>query len=123
MVLRILLDKIRLQENEGTHNTSVMINVFEILTLPICITKSNLPFSSLTCVEITAVIEVKSVIELTMWSVAPVSMIQDLISLIPDATLKDSNQEKMKNKTDLSSLRKDDLGDHLKHLLDEQRVV
>jgi hypothetical protein len=64
--LRSLLAEIRLHEKEGTYNTSVRINVLESLTVPICVTKANFPFGNLTCVDITAVIEVKSVIELTI---------------------------------------------------------
>jgi hypothetical protein len=71
-----LLAEIRLKEKEGTQRTFVRVNVAEILTVPIWVTSANDLLGNFTFLETVAVIDVKKVMELTMWSVAPVSMIQ-----------------------------------------------
>jgi len=76
MDLISLLAKIRLKVKEGTQRTSVKIKESENLTVPICVTKANWPLGNLTYEDTTAVIVVKWWVELTIWSVALVSMIQ-----------------------------------------------
>ncbi len=71
-----LLAEIRLKEKEGTQRTLVKIKESENLTVPMCVTKANWPLGNLTWEDITAVIDVRWWMELTIWSVAPVSMIQ-----------------------------------------------
>jgi hypothetical protein len=76
MILIRLLAEIRLKVKEGTHMTSVKIKESEIFTVSICVTKAIWPLDNFTCEETTEVIVVKYLIELTIWSVTPVSMIQ-----------------------------------------------
>ena len=71
-----LLAEIRLNEKEGTQRTFVRVKVAEILTMPICVTSSNDPLGNFTFLETIVVIDIKKVMKLTIWSVAPMSMIQ-----------------------------------------------
>lgn len=71
-----LLTDNKLNENDGTHNTLIKLKELEILTMPMCVTYALWPLRSVTKVELTTKNEVKEEIELTMWSIAPVSMIQ-----------------------------------------------
>jgi hypothetical protein len=76
-VLISLLAEMRLKVKEGTHKTSVNVRLSESLIVPMCVTAAMEPLGKWTDVETIAVIEVKKDGELTMWSVAPVSIIQD----------------------------------------------
>ena len=53
-----LVAEIRLKLKEGTHKTPVKVRVFEIVTVPMCVTLAIEPFSSLTWVDIAAVMVV-----------------------------------------------------------------
>jgi hypothetical protein len=65
-ILVSLLSEIRLNENEGTHRTSVRIRNAEILIVPICVTEANWPLRSLTNLEIVDVMVVKKEMENTI---------------------------------------------------------
>ena len=56
----------------------VSIRVLDTLTVPTCVTNVVSPFGRLTKVLRVAVIEVKQDIKWTIWSVAPVSIIQSV---------------------------------------------
>ena len=45
-----LLTKIKLKKNDGTHKTLTNMRDFDILTVPICVTKTNSPLGSSTLV-------------------------------------------------------------------------
>ena len=45
-----LLIEIKLKENDGTHNTSTNVRDSEILTVPICVTRTDSPLGSSTLV-------------------------------------------------------------------------
>jgi hypothetical protein len=79
MFLRSLLAETRLKVNEETQRTFVKSNESEIFTVPICVTKATYPLGNFTSEETTAVMVVKNLIELTIWSVAPVSIIQECL--------------------------------------------
>jgi len=71
-----LLAEIKLKEKEGTQR-SCKIRCLESLTVPIWVTMAKLPFGNFTREEMVAVIEVNNDIVLIIWSVAPVSIIQE----------------------------------------------
>ncbi|KAM4121627.1 hypothetical protein ACB094_01G020100 [Castanea mollissima] len=68
----------RLKLKAGTQSTSYRIRASKILTVPIWVTKAISPLDKFTCVFRVEVIEVKQETECTIWSVAPVSMIQSV---------------------------------------------
>ena len=59
---------------EGTQSTLERTRFSETSTIPMWVTKADSPFGRFTNVFRVVVIEVKTTIEWTMWSVAPVSM-------------------------------------------------
>ncbi len=63
-VLTSLLTERRLKEKEGTHKTFVSAKCAEILTVPIWVTRANLPLGNFTLLEMVAVIDVKREMEL-----------------------------------------------------------
>lgn len=64
VTLMNLLAEMRLNENEGTHSTSVKMRHYEILTVPMCVKDTKLPLGNLTDAETIAVIVVKEEIHL-----------------------------------------------------------
>ena len=68
------LIEIRLKLKEGTQSTLERIRFSETLIVPMWVTKADSPFGRFTNVFKVVVIEVKTTIEWTMWSVALVSM-------------------------------------------------
>ena len=66
----------RLKENEGTHKILSSIKLEESWTWPMWVTKTDSPLGSSTDIWVTKVIFVSKEIEWTMWSVAPLSIIQ-----------------------------------------------
>ena len=78
VVLASWLTERRLKLKEGTHKTLVSIRVLDTLTVPTCVTNVVSPFGRLTKVLRVAAIEVKHDIEWTIWSVAPLSIIQSI---------------------------------------------
>ena len=68
------LTEIILKLKEGTQSTLERTRFSETLTIPMWVTKADSPFEIFANVFKVAVVEVKTVIEWTMWSVAPVSM-------------------------------------------------
>jgi hypothetical protein len=73
--LNELANRRRLKENEGTYKTLVSVKCVEILTVPMWVTRANLPLGNFNLVEMVVVIEVKREMELIIWSVARVSII------------------------------------------------
>jgi hypothetical protein len=61
-----LLADIRLKEKAGTHRPLVRIREAEILTVPMCVTKTNCPLGSLTNLETVDVMVVKKEVEQIM---------------------------------------------------------
>ena len=59
MILAKWLTKRRLKINEGTHKTLVSISVFDIFTIPTCVTNVVSPFGRLTKVLRVAIMEAK----------------------------------------------------------------
>lgn len=70
--------EIKLKENEGTHSTSVNMRFLETLIIPLWVMKTWFPFRSLTKNFMVKVIEVNREIELSIWSVTPVSITQGM---------------------------------------------
>jgi DNA-binding phage protein len=85
----------RLKEKDGTYRTFVRISVEDNLTVPICVTGTKFPFGSLTSLETEAITVVNNEKEQIIWSVAPVSMIQEQEFDIK-AFLKEVMEEKTK---------------------------
>lgn len=65
----------RLKENDGTYKTLYRIKEFEIITVPTCVTGTYVLLGNLTEVLTRGVIDVKSEMELAIWTIAPLSTI------------------------------------------------
>ena len=74
--LMSLLAEIRLKLKEGMHKTPISVRVFDIVIVPMCVTEAIEPLGSLTWVDTMAVMVVNIDEQLSMWPVAPVSLIQ-----------------------------------------------
>ena len=74
-----LLTYIKLNEKEGIQSTSVRTKDSEILIVPMWVTEAYCPLGNLMNLEIAEVILVKNNMEHIMWSVAPISMIQEVL--------------------------------------------
>ena len=73
------MTKIKLKVKEGTHNTSVRIRVSVRCTVPIWVTKAFSPLGKWTKELETQVIELKTEMECTIWSMAHALMIRLLL--------------------------------------------
>lgn len=71
----ILLTKMRLIEKDGTQRTFIRTNESENCMVPIWETGTEEPFGNLTVKSTAEGVEVKKMVEDTIWLVAPVSMI------------------------------------------------
>ena len=72
----------RLKVKEGTHKTSINVRFSESLIVPMCVTAAMELFGKFTYVDTIAVIEVKRDEELTIWSIAPISIIQKVLVVL-----------------------------------------
>ncbi len=88
-----LLIEIRLKWKEGTHKTFVKINEEENLTVPMFVTGTKSSFGNSTVAWMVDVMVVRHEREWTMWSIAPVSNIQELVLRMDLDLVCDANTE------------------------------
>jgi hypothetical protein len=77
-----LLTEMRLKWNEGTHKTFVKMREGESVTVPMCVIGTILPLGNSTLARMVEVMVLRHEMECTMWSVAPVSRIQELCLMV-----------------------------------------
>lgn len=80
MNLGYWLTEIKLKPKEGTQNTLDKVKLVESLTVPMSVTDAYLPLSNLTWAFMEELIEVRKEIELTVWSVVPMSITQGIVT-------------------------------------------
>ena len=87
-----LLIEIKLKEKLGLQSTLSKNNVGETCTVPTCVTLAIEPLGNLIEIWTMEVIEVKSWIEWTIWSVSPLSKIHSLELIWVVTTLEEKTE-------------------------------